>query len=313
MLFVRIVLGSIVALATLGAIVSLGSIFSGYHLFFDLISHFRVQFIVLLIPALLVATCTRKTVPILIICLTLAVHGYAVAMSLLPESVNSDEPYVEVTALSSNVLLVNKNYQAQLDIIAAKAPDVIGFQEYTPLWHNELSTKLTAYPHRITSPEYGSFGIALYSKYPITNGGTRILSTKTFPTIDAYIDINGTQLRVMVVHPPPPSRMKLYWNRNQLMQAVALDSKAESNALLVMGDFNSTPWTTHFSDMTSIGKLRNARAGHGFHPTWPTPVFALSIPIDHILVNAKIGVEHFETVDLAGSDHRNIISRLRVY
>jgi len=97
------------------------------------------------------------------------------------------------------------------------------------------------------------------------------------------------------------------------MQRIALESEVHEGAMLVMGDLNTTPWTAHFSEMLETGQLRDTRAGHGFHPTWPASVFALHIPIDYILVNEKIGVDHFESIKLDGSDHRNVLSRLRVY
>lgn len=313
MFLVRILFNSFLALATLGAFLSLGSLFSKHHLWFDLISHFRVQYIALLSPAFLIATYAKKTIPVLVISIALAVHGYAVAMSLLPISTNNDTDYAELTVLNSNLLLVNTNYQAQLDIIEAKNPDLITFQEYTPDWHKQMSSKLTNYPHRLTEPTGDSFGIAIYSKHPISPGSVDVFSTETFPALSADVKIEDLTLHVIVVHPPPPSRNKLYLYRNKYMETIAMKTKGLDNAALVIGDFNSTPWTAHFTDMLSVGKLRNARAGFGFHPTWPTPIFALQIPIDHILVNAKIDVDHFESIHLEGSDHRNVLGRLRVY
>jgi len=313
MFLVRVLLNSVVALATLGALLSLGSVFSKYHLFFDLISHFRMQYIVLLLPALLLAVYTRHTIAVLIICVTLAVHGYTVTMSLLPVSPPNDAEYAELTVLNSNLLLVNTNYQAQLDIIAAQDPDLIAFQEYTHDWHAQMSQQLSDYPHRFTEPTGGSFGIAIYSKYPINNGVVEQFTHKSYPVLSANIQINEYRIRVMAVHPPPPSQKKLYLNRNEYMERIAIESKMQDGAVLVLGDFNATPWTAHFTDMLEIGRLRDARAGFGFHPTWPTPIFALRIPIDHILVNSKINVDHFESIHLEGADHRNIVSRLRVY
>ena len=309
----RVLINSLIALATLGAFVSLGSFFSKYHILFDLISHFRVQYIVMLLPAFLVAIVAKKTLPVLVISFALAVHGYVVTMSMLPVSPDNNTEYAELTVLSSNLLLVNTDYQAQSDIIVAKDPDVIAFQEYTFEWHRVLSRKLTSYPHSIISPAYGSFGIALYSKHPITDGAVDVFSTDSFPAINADIQVGESNVRVMAVHPPPPGQTNMYLNRNQYMQRIALESEAQDGAVLVMGDFNATPWTSHFTDMLAKGRLRNASAGFGFNPTWPSPIFALSIPIDHILINARISVDHFESIHLQGSDHRNVLGRLRVY
>lgn len=311
---VRVVLGSLILMATLGALLSLGSLFSKHHLYFDLISHFRVQYIVLLLPAFLIAIVAKKTLAVLIISFALAVHGYVVTMSILPVIPENDTEYTELTVLNSNLLSHNTHYQAQLDIIATQNPDIIALQEYSPGWDSVLSSQLSSnYPYSITEPIASNFGIAIYSKHPITDGAVEIFSTKSFPAISADIQIGESTIRVMSIHPPPPVNKHTYLNRNQYMERIALESKALDGAVLVMGDFNTTPWTSRFNDMLKTGGLRNASAGFGFNPTWPTGQIALQIPIDHILINEKIGVDHFETIHLEGSDHRSVLGRLRVY
>lgn len=311
---VRVLLNGIILTATLGALLSLGSLFSKHHLYFDLISHFRVQYIVLLLPAFLIAIVTKKMVAVLIISIALAVHGYVVTMSMLPVSPMNDTDYTELTVLSSNLLSSNTHYQAQLDIIATQNPDIIAFQEYSHVWDLVLSSQLSSnYPHSITEPLASNFGIAIYSKHPITDGAVEVFSTESFPAISADIQIGESTVRVMSVHPPPPAGTDIYLNRNQYMERIAQEADAQSGAVVVLGDFNATPWTSHFTDMLKTGSLRNASAGFGFNPTWPTGQVRLYIPIDHILVNSKINVDHFETIHLEGSDHRNVLGRLRVY
>jgi len=309
---VRILLNSLLALATLGALFSLSALFSKHYLLFDLVSHFRVQYIVLLLPAFFIAVVLKKTLPVLVISIALAIHGYTVTMSLLPISIQNDGDYVPLTVLNSNLLYANTNYQAQLNIIAEHNPDLIAFQEYTPKWHANISDQLVNYPYSVIEPADGSFGIALYSKHPINNGSIDPQS-RPYPTIRADIQIDNFNVHVMAVHPPPPINSDRYLNRNRNMQTIALDANLQKSATLVIGDFNATPWTAHFSDMLSTGRLRNASTGHSLHATWPTSNYALRIPIDHILVNQKIAVEQFDSIYLDGSDHKNILSRLRVY
>jgi len=79
-----------------------------------------------------------------------------------------------------------------------------------------------------------------------------------------------------------------------------------------MGDFNATPWTTHFSDMLKQGQFENTRAGFGPNLTWPSNMLALLIPIDHILVNEASHATDFGTVRLRGSDHYNVWAKLQI-
>lgn len=309
----------LVVAATLGALLSLTALFSQHHQLFDIISHFRVQYIVLLIPGIIVAIAIKRLISIVILFTALAVHLYAVTLSWLPEPMQSNlagsEDFTQITVLNSNLLLVNTEYDAQVEYIRLINPDIIAFQEYTHAWDEQLSRRLTDYPYSITSPTHGVFGIALFSKYPIVDGGVEKLSPATTETIDARIALENREIRVIAVHPSPPASEEMYESRNELMMLIAERSAVHEGAMIVMGDFNSTPWTAHFSNMLTKGNLRNASAGSGIYPSWPTGLKGIPflIPIDHVLINPRVSAMHFETKEVPGSDHRNIWSRLKVY
>jgi len=265
----------------------------------------------------MVAMYARRSKSLLVISLALAIHGYTVAMSMLPLSADASnaEDFITLKVLNSNLLLVNTEYQVQLNYIASVDPDIIALQEYTPAWDNKLSAALSKYPHRALQPAHGSFGIALYSKFPIIDGRVEKFSSNTTLAVDSIIDLGDKHVRVLAVHPPPPTPGLMYTMRNEQLQLIAEKAASYDEPMIVLGDFNSTPWTTHFTNMESTGKLRNASAGHGFHPTWPNVWYLMPmlIPIDHILVNSQIGVVHFDSKQLLGSDHKAIWSELRVY
>lgn len=317
MAFSKKLVHHLVNIAAAGSALSLLAIFSKYYLVFDLISHFRIQYIVLLIPAFFLAIYARRTKPLLLICLTLAIHTYSVTMSVLPESMSIDvaenSDFIDIKVLNSNLLLVNTNYEAQLESIARVEPDIIAFQEYTQEWHDVLSARLSNYPHIVATTRQDSFGIALYSKYPIISGGIETIVEHSTPVANVEIDLGDKLVRVMAVHPPPPVSFRKYSMRNQLMQAIAEIAANQQNAVIVMGDFNATPWTSHFTDMLADGKLRHTRGGHGLYPSWPANPIPFGIPIDHVLVDSHIKVLHFSTESVKGTDHLNVWSQLNVY
>lgn len=309
----RTVMGRVIELAAVCGLLSLGALFSKHHMLFDLLSHYRVQYIVLLLPCFVMGMFFRKSKSVLIISLVLAIHGYVVTMTMLPVSAKPTPDYAELRVLNANLLLSNHEYQAQINQIIATDPDIIVFQEYTSVWHEALQTNLTLHPYRVTQPQEGVFGIALYSKFPISSGGINEPLPQLQNVADVVINIGNQTIRVMGVHPPPPISNQLYTDRNLLFQYVASAVKDNDEPLLVMGDFNATPWTAHFSDMLSVGQLRNASAGHGLNPTWPANFAPLWIPIDHVLVNDHIGVADFQSAKVNGSDHRHVWADIRVY
>jgi endonuclease/exonuclease/phosphatase (EEP) superfamily protein YafD len=56
-----------------------------------------------------------------------------------------------------------------------------------------------------------------------------------------------------------------------------------------------------------------AQRGQGLVPTWPTwlPDW-LGPQIDHVFVTDPIIAEHFEVREITGSDHRAVLTRLRL-
>jgi endonuclease/exonuclease/phosphatase (EEP) superfamily protein YafD len=84
-------------------------------------------------------------------------------------------------------------------------------------------------------------------------------------------------------------------------------------APIVVGDFNAT--LDHSVLRTALGGCRSAAAGtgHGLVGTYPASLpRRLGIQIDHVLVPAATRTTRFEVLDVAGSDHRAVLARLRL-
>ena len=77
--------------------------------------------------------------------------------------------------------------------------------------------------------------------------------------------------------------------------------------VLVLGDFNATPWSHVVSDLASA---TNTNLVHRFLPTWPAIGPAPQFPIDLMLVSKGIGRVSVARGDVRGSDHRPVIAML---
>ena len=89
-----------------------------------------------------------------------------------------------------------------------------------------------------------------------------------------------------------------------------------SGPLVVMGDFNATPWS---HAVRRIERLTGTRRIGGIGRTWhgyPTPLgevpVPLGLPIDHILISPGIGVLSVGTLEIPGSDHLAVRAVLTV-
>jgi endonuclease/exonuclease/phosphatase (EEP) superfamily protein YafD len=82
---------------------------------------------------------------------------------------------------------------------------------------------------------------------------------------------------------------------------------------IIAGDFNATLDHSVFrSAMAGCGDAA-AQRGQGLTPTWPTWLPSwLGPQIDHVLATDPIVAETFEVREIAGSDHRAVLTRLRI-
>jgi endonuclease/exonuclease/phosphatase (EEP) superfamily protein YafD len=82
---------------------------------------------------------------------------------------------------------------------------------------------------------------------------------------------------------------------------------------VIAGDFNATFDHSVFRSATAGCGDAAAQRGQGLTPTWPTWLPSwLGPQIDHVLATDPIVAETIEVREIAGSDHRAVLTRLRI-
>lgn len=96
---------------------------------------------------------------------------------------------------------------------------------------------------------------------------------------------------------------------------IASDAGANGEPVIVAGDFNATIWGSSMQALLSTAKLRSTAEGFGWQPTLPRSLVQwkldgvdvsnslLMVPIDHCLINERLGVTSFSLGGNVGSDH----------
>ncbi len=297
-------------LISAAALLSLLSLLSTQHWLFDLLANFRLQYLVTGAIALPLLLWCKSTRPALIVLAVMAVHAVDVARSQYPQRQIQANANPVLRVMSSNLLASNSAHTDVIAQINTLQPDLIVFQEYTHAWHSALSRLSGLYQHGIFKPLNSPFGIALYSKHPLRETG--LLINNSVPEINALVTFNDRQIAVHGVHIKPPISSAFHSDRNQHLRQLANYTKTATTALLVLGDFNTTPWSGHFRQFVHTAKLHDARRGFGVKPTWPASILPLQIPIDHIFVNDALDVVAIDTASVEGSDHKLLWADLRL-
>jgi endonuclease/exonuclease/phosphatase (EEP) superfamily protein YafD len=135
--------------------------------------------------------------------------------------------------------------------------------------------------------------------------------TSAFP----YVEVSGGELDTLrfvafhAVAPVPGSVPD--WNAD-----LALLSRwcAGPTPAVVAGDFNATLDHSALRGGTAGCEDAAEKRGAGLDPTWgPSPTFRRFGPqIDHVFATGDITAETFDVRDIAGSDHRAIMTTLRL-
>ena len=302
----------LVALGTLGAgglaVVSLAAC-SWWVL--DLVTPFQLQYTVsLLIAALWFAVRKRW------FWLGLAAVFFALPAARVIPCFRSDGNAghggsVSIRVLSFNVLCSNDHCGELLDWVRKADPDVAFFAEVDPKWEAELEKLRPTLPYHAVIAREDNFGVAVLSKIPLRD--TRLITAGDLPTaaIRVEIEVAGKPLVVIGAHPPPPLGPSLTKERDRTLASLADEARQNSTALVVMGDFNATPWCGCMRPMYGAG-LRDARRGLEFGPTWRRTNLIIGIPIDHLLLKGGVSAAGCQTGPDLGSDHRPLLAELRL-
>jgi endonuclease/exonuclease/phosphatase (EEP) superfamily protein YafD len=181
-------------------------------------------------------------------------------------------------------------------------------QEFTEEWQKHLNILDAQYPHSTVVPRPGGSGMAVFSRYPLEHAEVLTLDASTHPALLVRVNVEGTRLTVLSLHPPTPVRPEKFANRNEQFANAASIMKGAGVPKVLIGDLNTTMWSPYFTDLIRGSGLRDARLGFGLSPSWPVPLPPpFQIPIDHCLVGEEITVEGIRTGRRVGSDHRPLI------
>ncbi len=211
-----------------------------------------------------------------------------------------------------NVRAKNRGFASLCRWLKEARLDVVGLVEVDPGWLRALTSLESVYPHQFARPGDEDHGLAVLSRWPLKSATIVHFGDTDRPSLDVTLLVDGQPVRVLVAHPPPPFNRALMAERDAHLRRMAETARASTIPVVVMGDFNVTPWSPAFQDMLRTGGLRDTRRGMGLLPTWPAPLGWLGIPIDHVLVTGGLVPLRAQRGPDIGSDHLPLYVRLQM-
>jgi endonuclease/exonuclease/phosphatase (EEP) superfamily protein YafD len=277
--------------------------------------------VVLWCMLLLVKSLRRKRVLNIILTIALSLYAESILGWYVPRPSHTQGNGSPVTVMTYNVNYQLWNTAAVEKIVRQVSADIFGLVEP----YKEQAAALQEVVQDLYPYYYRSTGgnLSLFSRYRIIKARTDSLESPHH-SLFATLDVRGKVVQVIVLRPPAPLTPTLFNRRNQVLRSLAEYVKKQQSPVILMGDFNTTSWSIYFREFVQRSGLRSASQGYGLHPTWyyATPKTVVSsthqlfrfikIPIDHIFVSRNIEVNEITTGSAGVSDHRPLISRIRL-
>ena len=277
----------------------------------DLASHFMAQYAVGAVVLFAMGLLFKSSRYVLAL---LALLFCVSAFYLLPYlSATRPAPDGETLKIMQvNVLFLNKDPARLKALIEEEQPDIVVSSETPPVFAEMFKTLKGDYPWQDTHAQKGNpRGLGVISKIKLNDPQRTHFYHKGVPSQIFKVTLSGKDITFVSIHPFTPTE-NIQSRDNEFRLITERYKKTPAKNLIVLGDFNATPYCAAYKQLVKSLNLANARDGYGIYPSWPTflPTPFLRIPIDHVLVSDTIAVHNFRTGPMIGSDHLPTITEI---
>jgi endonuclease/exonuclease/phosphatase (EEP) superfamily protein YafD len=292
----------------------------------ELLTHFRFQYLVLSLivtSVLFILWRIRYTKSKLLIFTSLLLVGLNIIEILPwylphPQQLIGNPPYTSIRVLSFNINIQNKQYDSMVGVVLDYQPDVALLSEVSQDTMTKLNEGLKGtLPYTFRTP---GGGLAIFSRFPLQDVKGDNFNKQSNHNLIATLEIDKQPVKIIGTHPLVPTKPANFHRRNRQLAALTEYIQGQNQPLILVGDFNLSPWSPYYRRFINKTKLRNARLGFGILPSWPRPathvhlpkwqIPLVNIPIDHCLVSQHFRVARTYTGANGNSDHASLITEL---
>lgn len=228
--------------------------------------------------------------------------GAAVNLAVVvPLYIGPDRPQAsELRVLSFNLLASNGNYDEVISYIRTSGADLVVLHEGTRSWERALTRANLAYEITETRARSDAYGTVVLAPF-----GSTVESFGFGLTDPRAVEIKLPHgVAVLAIHPLSPYN-GFRASQNQMQLQFAADwASSQDSAAIVVGDFNSSPWSYGFRRLMADSHLLNSERGFGLELSYPARAIPLfQVPIDHLLYSDDLAVVDRQLGPSLGSDH----------
>lgn len=294
------------------------SLLASYHWVFDVFSNFKIQYFFIGLSLLALCTIYKQ-------------KWFALCMAILAVSLFIEVQYANMRPFASkplqtpnfkiaqyNKFFGNEDYDAirqwltdpkegNFDLVAINESLMHAIRVYQRI--------KDIYPHQYPLKESERFGdIQIVSKWPITVTPLPIhWDNRVFNVSKIAVRKPGLEpVIVYAYHAQTPLGAYGYERRQYELETMAKFVAAQNEKnVIMMGDWNLTPYSPLFKDILRTTGLNYQNYGLLPQTTWPSFNYfnVLKIPIDHILYDDRMVLTDIRRGPSMGSDHHSLIAQ----
>jgi endonuclease/exonuclease/phosphatase (EEP) superfamily protein YafD len=222
--------------------------------------------------------------------------------------------------MTHNVFGLNYDMKRMAAAIAAENPDIVALQEYFPEQQTLDKLLKPTYPYAVRCQGGKRANLGLYSKIPFDREmsdadcpANAQATQRTAHIIAGFTLSDGRHFSVMTTHMDWPFPIE---RQQEERAAAAAAAKAVAGPLLVVGDFNSTPWSYAMKGFEAATGLKRETRNLITFPELLTVPQRISrngllrtmpfLPLDQVFERG-VTVTELHRGTQTGSDHRPVV------
>ena len=212
----------------------------------------------------------------------------------------------QIRVLVANVFMKNDKYNQFIHLLEEINPDLYLTLESDKKWEKHLDMTLSEYPFVVKVPLDNTYGMHLYSKFPLIDSRVKYWLDKDIPSIHTFIKIpSGDTIEFYGVHPKPPVPQEDEDSRKRDAEIIIVANRVSKtkNPVIVAGDFNDVAWSSTTILFRKVSSLLDPRIGRGFYNTYHAQNPLLRWPLDHIFYSSHFKLVELKKLPDINSDH----------
>jgi endonuclease/exonuclease/phosphatase (EEP) superfamily protein YafD len=305
---VRVVRSFVTAVVVLVGLATVVGLLDRFSWVFEIADVFRLQYVVVLVAAGLVALAVRRPrlalLAAVLAAVNVAVLGIPVTTSV--RAASGRAPSGELRLVIANVEVGNTNFAAVRRLVTRTHPDLFGVTELTPVMARHLREQLPEYQTRVLETRGDAYGIGLYSRMPLLSAKVERFPADGPPTVVARVRVAREAVAVVVTHVHTPFAGSIHVRH---LDALATAARSHlGKRVVVCGDFNTPPWTGPLRDFAADAHLHDLYGSSAWAAwSWPMWGYVLRVPLDNCFVSNDVAVTGHHDGPSVGSDHRPLV------